>query len=104
GGRRNGPGDPRYGPDCGAILHVQPLRGRPGSGYPRRSGLLSDARRADRTSRVPPARRGIPPAFSAPNASLSMPHIPIPDDLPGIRGLMAYRLETALPINQDGLT
>ena len=29
-----------------------------------------------------------------------MPHIPIPDDLPGIRGLMAYRPETAAPINQ----
>jgi uncharacterized peroxidase-related enzyme len=28
-----------------------------------------------------------------------MPHIPIPDDLPGIRGLMAYRPETARPIN-----
>jgi uncharacterized peroxidase-related enzyme len=28
-----------------------------------------------------------------------MPHIPIPDNLPGIRGLMAYRPETALPIN-----
>lgn len=29
-----------------------------------------------------------------------MAHIPIPDDMPGIRGLMAYRPETALPINQ----
>ena len=28
-----------------------------------------------------------------------MAHIPIPGDLPGIRGLMAYRPETALPIN-----
>ena len=28
-----------------------------------------------------------------------MPHIPIPGDMPGIRGLMAYRPETALPIN-----
>lgn len=29
-----------------------------------------------------------------------MPHIPIPDGMPGIRGLMAFRPETALPINQ----
>jgi len=29
-----------------------------------------------------------------------MPHIDLPADLPGIRGLMAYRPETALPINQ----
>lgn len=29
-----------------------------------------------------------------------MAHIAVPDDMPGIRGLMAYRPETALPINQ----
>ena len=29
-----------------------------------------------------------------------MPHIELPADMPGIRGLMAYRPETALPINQ----
>jgi uncharacterized peroxidase-related enzyme len=29
-----------------------------------------------------------------------MPHIALPADLPGIRGLMAYRPESALPINQ----
>ena len=29
-----------------------------------------------------------------------MPHIDLPADMPGIRGLMAYRPETALPINQ----
>ena len=30
----------------------------------------------------------------------TVPHIDLPADLPGIRGLMAYRPETALPINQ----
>ncbi len=29
-----------------------------------------------------------------------MPHIPIPDDLPGIRGLMAFRPEAAKPLNE----
>ena len=29
-----------------------------------------------------------------------MPHIPLPADLPGIRGAMAYRPETAKPLNQ----
>lgn len=29
-----------------------------------------------------------------------MPHIDLPADMPGIRGLMAYRPQTALPINQ----
>ena len=29
-----------------------------------------------------------------------MPHIDLPADMPGIRGLMSYRPETALPINQ----
>jgi uncharacterized peroxidase-related enzyme len=29
-----------------------------------------------------------------------MAHIPVPEGLPGIRGLMAYRPETALPLNQ----
>jgi uncharacterized peroxidase-related enzyme len=28
-----------------------------------------------------------------------MPHIPLPDDLPGIRGAMAFRPETARPLN-----
>jgi uncharacterized peroxidase-related enzyme len=29
-----------------------------------------------------------------------MPHIPLPADLPGIRGAMAYRPETAKPLNE----
>lgn len=29
-----------------------------------------------------------------------MAHVPVPDGMPGIRGLMAYRPETALPLNQ----
>lgn len=29
-----------------------------------------------------------------------MAHIPVPDGMPGIRGLMAFRPETALPLNQ----
>ncbi len=29
-----------------------------------------------------------------------MPHIPIPDNLPGIRGLMAFRPEAAKPLNE----
>jgi uncharacterized peroxidase-related enzyme len=29
----------------------------------------------------------------------NMPHIPIPDELTGIRGLMAFRPETAVPLN-----
>lgn len=29
-----------------------------------------------------------------------MPHIPLPDDMPGIRGLMAFRPETAEPLNR----
>lgn len=29
-----------------------------------------------------------------------MAHISVPEDMPGIRGLMAYRPETALPLNQ----
>jgi uncharacterized peroxidase-related enzyme len=29
-----------------------------------------------------------------------MAHIPIPNDLPGIRGLMAFRPETAMPLNE----
>ena len=29
-----------------------------------------------------------------------MPHIPLPGDLPGIRGAMAFRPETARPLNQ----
>jgi uncharacterized peroxidase-related enzyme len=29
-----------------------------------------------------------------------MPHIPLPPDLPGIRGLMAFRPETAKPVNE----
>jgi uncharacterized peroxidase-related enzyme len=29
-----------------------------------------------------------------------MPHIPLPPDLPGIRGAMAFRPETARPLNQ----
>lgn len=29
-----------------------------------------------------------------------MPHIPVPDDLPGIRGLFAFRPETAAPMNE----
>ena len=29
-----------------------------------------------------------------------MPHIPLPEDQPGIRGLMSFRPETALPLNQ----
>lgn len=29
-----------------------------------------------------------------------MAHIPVPEDMPGIRGLMAFRPETALPLNQ----
>jgi uncharacterized peroxidase-related enzyme len=29
-----------------------------------------------------------------------MPHIPLPPDLPGIRGLMAFRPETATPVNE----
>lgn len=29
-----------------------------------------------------------------------MPHIPIPGDLPGIRGLMAFRPEAAKPLNE----
>lgn len=29
-----------------------------------------------------------------------MPHIPLPADLPGIRGAMAYRPETARPLNE----
>lgn len=29
-----------------------------------------------------------------------MAHIKIPDDLPGIRGLMAFRSETARPLNK----
>lgn len=28
-----------------------------------------------------------------------MPHIPIPEDLPGIRGLMAFRPEASVPLN-----
>ena len=29
-----------------------------------------------------------------------MAHVPLPDGMPGIRGLMAFRPETALPLNQ----
>ena len=29
-----------------------------------------------------------------------MAHVPVPDGMPGIRGLMAFRPETALPLNQ----
>ena len=29
-----------------------------------------------------------------------MPHIPLPDGLPGIRGPMAFRPETAKPLNE----
>lgn len=29
-----------------------------------------------------------------------MPHIPIPDQLPGMRGLLAFRPETARPLNE----
>lgn len=29
-----------------------------------------------------------------------MPHIPLPEDLPGIRGAMAFRPETAKPLNE----
>ena len=28
-----------------------------------------------------------------------MAHIPVPENMPGIRGLMAFRPETALPLN-----
>ena len=29
-----------------------------------------------------------------------MPHIPIPEHLPGIRGLLAYRPDTGMPLSQ----
>ena len=40
--------------------------------------------------------RGICPAF----AVSCMPHINLPPDLPGIRGPMAFRPETAKPLNE----
>ena len=33
------------------------------------------------------------------NFGVPMPHIPLPADLPGIRGAMAFRPETARPLN-----
>lgn len=38
--------------------------------------------------------------MAAPILTYIMPHIPLPDHLPGITGLLEYRLDTAMPIRE----
>jgi len=41
-----------------------------------------------------------PSLYASRISRLPMPHIPIPEHLPGIRGLLAYRPDTGMPLSQ----
>ncbi len=56
-GRRDGPGDPRHGPDRGRVLHVQPVRRRAGHDRPSRSRSLRSRGAAPRHGRLHAAGR-----------------------------------------------
>ena len=63
--------------------------------------ITRDRRSRDVAERSRQQGQGLPrAATSATDRGTTMPHIPLPDGLPGIRGPMAFRPETAKPLNE----